>query len=50
MMGSTIIFLWVPAHVASKGNEMAEKAAMEASRILTLIWQLASAGQRSIAL
>lgn len=42
MMGSSVIFLWVPAHIGIKGNKMADKAAKEATKRDTSMWQLTS--------
>ncbi len=33
MMGLTVIFLWVPAHIGIRGNKMADKVAMESTKI-----------------
>jgi len=32
MMGITVIFVWVPAHIGFKGNEKADNAAKVATR------------------
>ncbi len=32
-MGLTVILLWVPAHIGIRGNKMADKVAMESTKI-----------------
>ena len=50
-MGLRVIFSWALAHIGIRGNEMADKAAKGAtkksSKIIRLVWQLASARQKS---